>query len=81
MAELSYRAGTTTVVEFDFDVNLLPGEYFVSLGVAVDDETVDNLAIDRRYDLIHLSVEGGPADFGIADLGAKIRFDGRVDDS
>lgn len=81
MAELSYRAGTRTVVEFEFDVNLLPGEYFVSLGVAVDDETVDNLAIDRRYDMVHLSVEGGPADFGIADLGAKIRFDGRVDDS
>jgi lipopolysaccharide transport system ATP-binding protein len=66
-------AGSEQRMVFKFHCHLLPGEYFISLGVAVDDDTVDNLAIDRRYDLIHVSIEGGPADFGIADLQAEIR--------
>lgn len=57
---------------FEFVCNLLPGEYFISLGVAVDDNTADHLAIDRRYDLIHLSVRGEVHDFGIADLNMSI---------
>ena len=68
-------SGGEQSVSFEFRCHLLPGEYFISLGVAVDDDTVDNLAVDRRYDLIHLSVEGGPADFGIADLRAAIRVE------
>jgi len=40
--------------------------------VAVDDDTRDNVAIDRRYDLIHVTVTGELGDFGIADLGATI---------
>ena len=43
---------------FKFDLNLLPGEYFLSLGIAQDDDTVDNLAIDRRYDIAHFTVQG-----------------------
>ena len=46
--------------------------YFISLGVAIDDPYRDNLAIDRRYDLIHLCVNGEYGDFGIADLKMKI---------
>lgn len=70
--EINRRAGVLDKVVFEFVAHLLPGEYFFSLGVAVDDDSVDNLAVDRRYDLIHLSVEGGEADFGIADLEACI---------
>ncbi len=72
MPSIAGRRGEVHRVLFEFTVNLLAGEYFLSLGVAVDDDTVDNLAVDRRYDLVHLSVEGGPADFGIADLAAHI---------
>ena len=38
----------------------------------MDDPHRDNLAIDRRYDLIHLCVTGEYGDFGIADLKMKI---------
>jgi hypothetical protein len=65
-------AGETTGVTFAFRLNVVPGEYFLSLGVAVDDDTRDNVAIDRRYDLIHATVTGELGDFGIADLGATI---------
>ena len=44
----------------------------MSLGVAQDDDSVDNLAIDRRYDLVHLSVIGGPDDLGFAELCMQI---------
>ena len=33
---------------FQFDLNVVPGEYFISLGVALDDSEHDNIAIDRR---------------------------------
>lgn len=60
-------------VVFDFKVNLIAGDYFISLGIAQDDDSVDNLAIDRRYDIIHLCVTGGDQDFGIADLSLSIQ--------
>ena len=72
MPDIHRAAGVSEQVVFEFCAHLLPGEYFVSLGVAIDDDSVDNLAVDRRYDLIHLSVEGGSDDFGIADLEAVI---------
>ena len=64
--------GETAEIRFRFILNLLPGEYFLSLGVAQDDDSVDNLAIDRRYDLVHLSVIGGPDDLGFAELCMQI---------
>lgn len=66
------KAGELAIVRFQLQLNLLPGEYFVSMGVAVDDRSVDNLAIDRRYDLFLLSVDGDRADFGVADLCAEV---------
>ncbi|MBO67836.1 MAG: sugar ABC transporter ATP-binding protein [Acidiferrobacteraceae bacterium] len=62
----------TADISFRFILNLLPGEYFLSLGVAQDSEVVDNLAIDRRYDLIHLTVIGSSSDLGFASLEMKI---------
>ena len=64
--------GETAEIRFRFVFNVLPGEYFLSLGVAQDDDSVDNLAIDRRYDLVHLSVTGGPDDLGFAELYMQI---------
>jgi len=59
-------------IGFKFMLYLLPGEYFLSLGVAQDDEGVDNLAIDRRYDMIHLTVVGSSGKLGFASLGLEI---------
>ena len=59
-------------VEFEFVNHLLPGEYFISLGIAQDDDSVDNLAIDRRYDMIHVTVQGDDSDFGISDVEMRI---------
>ncbi len=64
----SSEPGSTTTVGFTFKAGLLPGDYFISLGVAVDDDEVDNNAVDRRYDLIHVHVDGPGKDFGVVDL-------------
>ena len=66
------KAGTTVVICFQFDLNLVPGEYFISLGVAVDDDERDNIAIDRRYDLIHITVSGDYGGFGLAQMNMSI---------
>jgi len=70
--DISVNKDQVDVVTFAFKNNLLPGEYFISLGVAVDDDSVDNLAIDRRYDLIHVTVQGDAKDFGISNIGLDI---------
>ena len=51
---------------------MVPGEYFISLGVALDDSERDNIAIDRRYDLIHLTVRGDYGGFGLAQMNMSI---------
>jgi len=66
------RASELVAVTFRFDLNLIHSEYFLSLGVAVEDEAKDNIAVDRRYDLVHLRVSGEDDAFGLADLNASI---------
>ena len=66
------EAGSTVVIRFQFDLNVVPGEYFISLGVALDDSERDNIAIDRRYDLIHLTVRGDYGGFGLAQMNMSI---------
>ncbi len=66
------EAGATVVIRFQFDLNVVPGEYFISLGVALDDPERDNIAIDRRYDLIHLTVLGDYGGFGLAQMNMSI---------
>tara|TARA_B000000460_G_scaffold47800_1_gene30714 strand:- start:130 stop:1392 length:1263 start_codon:yes stop_codon:yes gene_type:complete len=66
------EAGSTVVIRFQFDLNVVPGEYFISLGVALDDPERDNIAIDRRYDLIHLTVRGDYSGFGLAQMNMSI---------
>ena len=67
-------AGDNLTVQFDFVCALIPGEYFLSIGLAQDDQSRDNIAVDRRYDLIHMPVRGSSGDFGLADLGLSIGF-------
>jgi lipopolysaccharide transport system ATP-binding protein len=66
------EAGATVVIRFQFDLNLVPGEYFISLGVALDDGERDNIAIDRRYDLLHITVRGDYGGFGLAQMNMSI---------
>ena len=60
--------GQTLDVSFDFICSLVPGDYFISIGIAADDDDRDNIAIDRRYDAICLPVVGHSGDFGVSDL-------------
>jgi len=69
------KAGSEILLRFSFTINLIGGDYFISLGLADDDEQKDNLAVDRRYDLIHLQVKAEQSDFGIAALNMKILID------
>ena len=40
--------------------------------MADDDEQADQIAVDRRYDMLHLIVKGGPDDLGFADMDMSI---------
>ena len=66
--------GQSAQVHFEFYCSLIPGEYFISVGIAQDDPNRDNVAIDRRYDLIYMPVSGAPGDFGIADVSLLISY-------
>lgn len=64
-------AGQTHRVRFAFDLNLIAGTYFVSLGwtyFAGDELNV----VQRRYDVLQLEITSGDRAFGIANLRAKI---------
>jgi lipopolysaccharide transport system ATP-binding protein len=68
------RGGDLVSIEFRLTLNLLAGDYFISLGVAQDHNDKDNIAIDRRYDMIHLHI-GQTADaFGYAALKGGMRL-------
>ncbi len=69
------RAGNEFLIRYRFPINVVGGDYFISLGLADDDEQKDNLAVDRRYDLIHLQVKAEQRDFGIAALNMEMSID------
>ncbi|HDH15380.1 MAG TPA: ABC transporter ATP-binding protein, partial [Gammaproteobacteria bacterium] len=69
------RADSEFLVRYGFDIGLIGGDYFISLGLADDDEQKDNLAVDRRYDLIHIHVKAEHSDFGISALNMDISID------
>lgn len=68
----NHRAGMVMSVKFSFTASLAAGDYFISLGVSVDDDDKDHIPLDRRYDLIHFQVADDQRSFGIADLDASI---------
>lgn len=69
---VNQKAGDLVSIEASLKLNLLAGDYFVSLGVAQDHSDKDNIAVDRRYDMIHLHVGDTPDAFGFADLGGSL---------
>lgn len=70
----SQKAGDLVSIEFTLTLHLLAGDYFISLGVAQDHSVKDNIAIDRRYDMIHLHVSQTADAFGVAALNGKLKL-------
>jgi lipopolysaccharide transport system ATP-binding protein len=66
------EAGDRREVSFSFDLNLMPGHYFLSFGFThfIGDDLV---VIHRRYDAIKIDVHGLDRSFGIANLMAVIQ--------
>jgi ABC-type polysaccharide/polyol phosphate transport system ATPase subunit len=65
-------AGRRYEVEFAFELNVMPGDYFLSFGFThfMGEELV---ILHRRYDAIKVEVHGRDRTFGIANLKAVIR--------
>jgi ABC-type polysaccharide/polyol phosphate transport system ATPase subunit len=66
------KAGDQHEVVFSFELNLMPGNYFLSFGFThfVGGELV---VLHRRYDAVKIEVHGLDRTFGIANLKARIR--------
>jgi len=69
-----YAAGERVQLSLKFTAVLIPGQYFISLGIAEDDPSDDHQAVDRRYDLIHVALGGSRSDFGVADIGLEMNL-------
>lgn len=65
-------------VTFQLELNVLANDYFISLGVAQEHPDKDNIAIDRRYDMIHLRIDDPQETdaFGVAAMNAGISLQG-----
>jgi lipopolysaccharide transport system ATP-binding protein len=72
-AELSIprSSGELVGVSFTLTPRLLPGDYFLSLGVAEGAEG-EPVPLDRRYDSIHLRITGQTNQVGVVDLAPRI---------
>ena len=68
------KGGDLVSIEFSLTLNLLAGDYFISLGVAQDHSDKDNIAVDRRYDMIHLHIGQTSDAFGYAALDGKMEL-------
>jgi lipopolysaccharide transport system ATP-binding protein len=68
----SAHAGSAIELTFDFDCNLGPGDYFISVGVASRDGD-DVIPHDRRYDSIHMNVTDESC-FGFNKLPLEMRI-------
>jgi lipopolysaccharide transport system ATP-binding protein len=67
----SRNAGEVVFIEFSLELNLLPGDYFISVGVA--EKALDNIIpLDRRYDSIHFKVVGESHFLGILNMSPVI---------
>ncbi len=70
----AFKAGELITIEYQLTLNLLSGDYFISLGVAQDHESKDSIPVDRRYDMIHLHVSETMDAFGVSALDGKMRL-------
>ena len=66
------QPGTQREVDFAFNMDLMPGNYFISAGFThyVGEELI---VVHRRYVAIKIEVHGNDRSFGIANLQAKIQ--------
>lgn len=71
-----YAAGSVVVGEFYLRNSLLPGQYFVTVGISrFDEHGVEIGALDRRVDAILLTVLGGTQHTnGFADMELNVRI-------
>ncbi len=61
------------VAEYKVNINLQPGHYFLSAGVAeITSEGI--IPVDRRYDLVHIEVLPSDRSFGMVNLGTEIKI-------
>jgi len=68
-----YRRGDRERVSFTLDTCLMPNTYFLSMGVAEDHDKLDNAALDRRYDVAQLIIQGeNHKAFGLVDLSGEM---------
>ena len=66
------RPGHVETIRFSFNADLVTADYFISLGLADEDDLKDSVAVDRRFDLIHLYISSDQLDFGIVSLNMDI---------
>jgi lipopolysaccharide transport system ATP-binding protein len=66
------ETGSIAIIRFRFTADLVTADYFISLGLADEDELKGSVAVDRRFDLIHLYVSSDHMDFGIVSLNMDI---------
>ncbi|MGK5092973.1 ABC transporter ATP-binding protein [Deltaproteobacteria bacterium TL4] len=59
------------VIHVRFKMSVVAGDYFLNLGIAEKAESGEVIALDRRYDLIHLKVLQTSQCFGLVDFEAK----------
>lgn len=70
-----FAAGEEIVVKFSVGMNIAPGEYLVSLGVAEEDrQTGEVIPLDRRYDSVYLLVHSDGSHSGLARLPVEISY-------
>lgn len=67
-------AGDLVSIDYKLTLNLLAGDYFISLGVAQNHESKDSIPVDRRYDMIHLHINETHDAFGYAALDGQINL-------
>ncbi len=65
------RNSDRRIVRFQLQTNLMPGEYFISLGFT-QFIGAELLVVHRRYDAVKFSIHGADRCFGIANCFAKI---------
>jgi len=67
----SHQEGSEVFVEYRINFNLQPGDYFLSAGIV--EETSDGLLpLDRRHDLVHISVTPTDRSFGIVNMNTSM---------
>jgi lipopolysaccharide transport system ATP-binding protein len=68
---ISQQKGDIQIVKFSLAPNLAQGDYFISLGVAEENEGIV-VPLDRRYDSIHLTYSNIGNAAGLVDM--KLKF-------